>query len=221
MKTQPRLRSFLCPNGKRKPCAQLLRILKLPTLNPKPYNLQGRTCRFCWQSVHLVNLKLAIPGPPERLGFVHLGEGREFRGFGGFGLPRVSIVVPFFWFNQFYIEDPKRSPQKGTAMETTGRTQEGLRCGLDDPSAVRPLPRDILFPFTSSTATPAASRPHTPGPLLDVSGDFGLQRLLQVAHPLWRHVLLMAAMDNFNEAPIPAKHQSQLGLSSSFLGSKL
>ena len=26
----------------------------------------------------------------------------------------------FFWFNQFYIQDPKRYPQKGTTMETIG-----------------------------------------------------------------------------------------------------
>ena len=37
-------------------------------------------------------------------------------------LPIASIVVPFFWFNQFYIKDPKREPQKGTTMETIGRT---------------------------------------------------------------------------------------------------
>ena len=36
-------------------------------------------------------------------------------------LPIVSIVVPFFGFNQFYIQDPKREPQKGTTMETIGR----------------------------------------------------------------------------------------------------
>ena len=33
----------------------------------------------------------------------------------------VSIVVPFFGFDQFYITDPKREPQKGTTMETLGR----------------------------------------------------------------------------------------------------
>ena len=26
----------------------------------------------------------------------------------------------FFWFNQFYIKDPTRQPQKGTTMETIG-----------------------------------------------------------------------------------------------------
>ena len=36
-------------------------------------------------------------------------------------LPVVSIVVPFFWFNQKYNKDPIRYPPKGTTMETTGK----------------------------------------------------------------------------------------------------
>ena len=44
--------------------------------------------------------------------------------FEGSGL--VSIVVPFFSFNQLYTMDPIRYPQKGTAMETTGRVRVAL-----------------------------------------------------------------------------------------------
>ena len=35
-------------------------------------------------------------------------------------IPIVSIVVPFFGFNQLYNKAPIGYPQKGTTMETTG-----------------------------------------------------------------------------------------------------
>ena len=36
------------------------------------------------------------------------GLGFRVLGFGFWDLPIVSIVVPFFWLNQFYVKDPKR-----------------------------------------------------------------------------------------------------------------
>ena len=38
-------------------------------------------------------------------------------------IPIVSIVVPFFWFNQLYIKDFIRYPPEGTRMETFGNPE--------------------------------------------------------------------------------------------------
>ena len=62
----------------------------------------------------------------------------------------VSIAVPFFWFNQFYMKDPKRQPQQGTTMETIGiqRWTQNPRVTIEAPALPFLLKGSARFALT-------------------------------------------------------------------------